>query len=688
MRRSTFQASFQSWCGHNLVTGACVGLAASALNVAMLWSKRELGLLALAGVLVSVATGALVLWLLGVVTAPLAALRRGLLLASLLHGLGTALLAGLLCSSVLLRALTGGYVTLGAIEFGMNAERHVIGAALGPFLGWTMGLGAGALAVMIGAAWLAHRRSASGAHAGLGRIGLLGAPAVVILGVVPPLAVEGLSAHSPELAFVASLDEGAQALPGLGFEHFHVTRGAAPKPGPELGRAERWQHSAQRAPGERPNVLLMMLESVAVGHLGYAGYPRNTSPNLDRIAQSSLRLRRAWTTATHSNYAQMAILSSLFPRRGSGLDVYQRLDYPRVLLHDVLHVLGHRTATISSQDEQWQGMARFQQTGTPTHFWHSPDFDGEHIDTGAELVVPDASTVDRALAWIGEQRGEPWALYLNLQMTHFPYRLPPDASHPFQPTAPIRDDFSYVDWSARDREVVVNRYDNALRYVDAQVGRLYAELERLDQLGDTIVVITSDHGELFGEHELVTHGRSLYDAEARVPLLVHWPKRLPAADVYEPVSHLDILPSLLELMGVAPHPAFQGKSFASARAELDEPPGIYMNIQGLRSADALVCWPWKLVADRTARKLMLFELAQDPAERDDRAGRDVRIAAEMYRSLRAQMVAQVAYHKPKSKDRTQRFAPRLLPCPALPGTPRAEVRPETAPAPPATARSN
>jgi arylsulfatase A-like enzyme len=688
MRRWRIQGSFRTWCGHNLVTGAVVGFVAGALNVTVVWSKAGLSLPPLASVPVSIAAGALVMWLVGVVTAPLAGLRGARLLAVALHGLATALLACVLCASVMVRALTGGYVTLGAIEFAMNAERHVMGAALGPFLGVTIGLIAAVLVVLLGAAWFAHPNRRPAAHDALGRAGLFGAPAFVILGVVPPLAVEGLSAHSPELAFVESLDDGAQSLATLGPELSFQSRTPATKLGPELAAGEQWKQSAPGASSDRPNVLLLMLESVSVKHLGYAGYPRDTSPNLDRIAQSSLRLRRAWTTATHSNYAQMAVLSSLFPRRGSGLDLYQRLDYPRVLLHDMLHQLGHRTGTISSQDEHWQGMLRFQQTATPTYFWHSSDFRGPHVDTGAELVVPDAHTVDHALDWIGERGAQPWALYLNLQLTHFPYQLPPGAPAPFRPIGPIRGDFSYVDWSAKDREVIVNRYDNAIRYVDAQVGRLVAELERRGQLDDTIIVITSDHGELFGEHDLVTHGRSLYDAEARVPLLVRWPKRVRAADVYEPVSHLDILPSVLDLMGVSPHPAFQGKSFVSPRAELDAPAGIYMNIQGLRSADALICWPWKLIADRTARRLVLHNLEQDPDERDDRAGRDVGVASEMFRSLRAQMLAQVAYHKPKNKQRSQRFAPRLLPCPALPGARQADVRADEAPTAPGAARSN
>ena len=78
---------------------------------------------------------------------------------------------------------------------------------------------------------------------------------------------------------------------------------------------------------------MIMLESVTPRHMSSYGYARKTTPELDRLARDGLRWRRAWTTATHSNYAQMAVISSLFPRRGYGLDQYTRLDYPRLLWH-------------------------------------------------------------------------------------------------------------------------------------------------------------------------------------------------------------------------------------------------------------------------------------------------------------------------------------------------------------------
>jgi hypothetical protein len=121
--------------------------------------------------------------------------------------------------------------------------------------------------------------------------------------------------------------------------------------------------------------------------------------------------------------------------------------------------------------------------------------------------------------------------------------------------------------------------------VDQQIGRLRQYPERSGQLDRTLWVITADHGELLGERGIVTHGRSLHEGEARVPLLLHWPRGLQPRDEYEPVSQLDILPTVLELIGVPPHPSFQGTNFADIAPHQQAGAAILINIQGLRSAE-------------------------------------------------------------------------------------------------------
>lgn len=623
---------------------------------------------------VSTATGAFLLLAAALLSFPLLAWRAGRVAAVLLSSAAGVVFAASHVGSSVVRALSGEFLSRGALDFVLGGGWHLLGTIAAGYWPFVMGLlsVAGLVAVALG---LSTLRELRGAPRRVPHAAWLAAPVALALSAgAAVLSVPELMQHSPEAALAASLLPTPMEPPldpSASGRAAETT--AAVADGARLSERERWSIAVRNAPRPKANVLLLTLESLSIGHLGYFGYERPITPNLDRVAAKSLRLRRAWSTATHSNYAQMAILSSLFPRRSGGLDTYRRLDYPRVLLHDVFHELGHATATISSQDETWQGMLRFQQTGTPTHFRHSSDHKGPHIDIGSELVVQDQVTADLALEWIGQQGDRPFSIYVNFQSTHFPYRLARGTPAPYQPIDVTRGRFNYLGYPDHDRQAVVNRYDNAVRYLDEQVGRLERGLERLGKLDDTIWVITSDHGENFHDHGQVTHGRTLFDSEARVPLLIHWPAKLEPADELEPVSTLDILPTILDLMGLPPHPAFQGRSFASHSTDTAERPAIFMNIQGFKSADGIVCWPWKLIVDRGARTSHLFDLEHDPEELHDLAPREPDVAERLRGTLNAQMSAQLAYHRKGSAGLGEHFAPRLLSCPVLPETERADV---------------
>jgi arylsulfatase A-like enzyme len=310
-------------------------------------------------------------------------------------------------------------------------------------------------------------------------------------------------------------------------------------------------------------------------------------------------------------------------------------------------------------------MLRFQTTTTPTAFFHAKDHTGPLLHTGTEQVVPDHLTAERVERLIRGSHAEPWGAYVNFQMTHFPYQLPNGVIGPYSPANPDPKRFRYLGYPRSDLRRARNKYDNALYYVDQQVGRLYRALSETGQLDTTILVITSDHGEQFLEHDMVTHGRSLYEVEARVPLLVHWPKLIEPTVSDAPVSHLDVLPTLADLLQVAPHPSFQGESFAAPDLINPKEKAIFLNIQGMLSAEAIVCWPYKLIRSRRRRTPELYNLAKDPDEQDDLYHPGSALVKRLRKLLRAQMRAQLRYHHPNNKElRDERFAPRLLTCDA------------------------
>jgi len=616
-------------------------------------------------------------WVLGAITLPLLSRPAGRRMAR--GFVATVLTIGLVCHmvGVGIRILSGTHFTLPALAYCLSSWQHFAHAGVWGYARYTLPIIL--TCILFGGAVVRRLRAVNSATEPARRrerelfgqgAGVLGVAAIALLAPLSPYTTRGLLTALPELAFLDSILDAPrqEALDADGEQ-----RVAQALESPPLQAGAIWSARVESAGAPKQNVLVVTLESVSARHVGYQGYrgddDRDVTPNLDRIASRSLRARRAWTTATHSNYAQMAILSSLFPRRGSTLDMYQRLDYPRTLLHDLAHEAGMQSGTISSQDESWQGMLRFQQTGTETYFLHSPDFGGKHLDTGTELVVPDQVTAGRVVEWTTERRDEPWALYVNLQATHFPYMIPDDAPRPFAPHD-VEGTFNYMHYALEERDRVINRYDNALSYVDAQLGLIEQGLRDAGQLDRTVWVITSDHGELFHEHGMVTHGRSLYDAESRVPLLVHYPDGLPPGDVDAPVSHIDILPTVTDLMGIEPHPSFQGSSFLPDQLG-SERAAVLLNIQGWKHAQAAVCWPWKLIVNASDGETQLFHLERDPGEETNLMGTDAGgVSAELRRLLTAHMVAQQRYHSTETSYRSRQYAPRMPSCPALP---RAEV---------------
>lgn len=587
---------------------------------------------------------------------------------------------------LIVRVVSGSFLTVGAVHFALASRQHFARAAVGEYRGWLVLFSVLAVGLSVAfAAWLlpARQRRGTWRFAAWRPAAAAAATALILTALFVRRGdlpfTRGMFRAAPLLALASSADGGTAIAERVLPDERVVVQVAYARglihPGPPIDAGRVWraaasQRNAQRVP-EMPNVLFVMLESVSPRHLGFGGKARPVTPEMDRLAGGGLRLRRAWTSSTHSNYAQPAALSALFPYRRTTLDQYQRLDYPRVLFHDLMFQLGYDTAMISSQDETWQGIERFQTTATPTFHRHAPDHPGPYIDTGTERIVPDELTVDLVLTWLSEPRDRPWALYLNLQTTHFPYTIPDDAKRPYQPSEPDRSSYTYVGYPDSELPKVRNRFDNALSYVDQQVGRLRQYLEDTGEFEHTLWVLTSDHGELFGEHDMVTHGRTLFDAEARVPIVLFWPGVIEPADSYEPASHLDILPTLSELLGVPPHPSFQGRSLAQPGTRTGPQSAVFMTIQGWRYADAIVCWPWKLIVERATGRLLLFHLERDPPEVDNLVDAHPTITARLGQILDGQLRAQLDYYDADTDARKTRFAPRLSACPELPRIPRA-----------------
>lgn len=416
------------------------------------------------------------------------------------------------------------------------------------------------------------------------------------------------------------------------------------------------EYLASARPSSTPNVFFIMLESVSWNHYGFMGYARqDITPSLDALARNSLIFPRTYACANHSNYSQTSVHSSQYPLRSTHLDQFEKIDYPKVMLFDILSAAGYQTAFISAQNEEWQGMKKFIFSNTELqYFLHSKDELGLNI--GIETKIDDALVATRALEYLETRDPEkPVFLYMNFQRTHFPYDIPEEAPRPFQPCSTDHLDFGFINYDRQHIDHVVNKFDNALVYTDRQVGAFIDYLKVNNLYENSLIIVASDHGEAFYDHGYPTHSTSLYDDQIRVSTIIKQPGQQTSEVRDDAISLIDINPTILEILGMPNHPNFQGQPI------LKNPRNDYIYIlsHGIIKAMGVVDYPWKYFG--SSKELpRLVNVETDPAESLDLSAEYPGKVEELQQAIEHFRQQQLYYYQYISPhERSQYYPPRL-----------------------------
>lgn len=302
------------------------------------------------------------------------------------------------------------------------------------------------------------------------------------------------------------------------------------------GAAAWWL--AGRSPAPAPmNVVLITLDTLRADHLGAYGATTVRTPHLDRLASQGVVFEQAMTTAPLTLPAHSSIMTGHFPPKHGVRDNGGFFLGPEQLtLAEILTERGYQTgATVGAfvLDSKWgldQGFAIYQD-----------DFDLTNVKAMSLASVnrPGNEVDDLALKWMDTVTDQRFFAWLHLYDPHAPYISP----------EPYRSEYRG------------HPYRGAIAFTDAQVGRVFAYLEERGLADNTIVIVTADHGEGLGEHGEETHGFFVYESSMRVPLIVHAPGRgLTPRRVSQPVRTVDILPTVLDLLGTTPPEPIEGVS--------------------------------------------------------------------------------------------------------------------------------
>jgi arylsulfatase A-like enzyme len=424
------------------------------------------------------------------------------------------------------------------------------------------GAAAGGLALALPLAW-----QASTLHAAAWLLLPLAALAVGVAGVARP---PGSLARAGALLGVGALALGVAARP------------SPPRYPPPAGAGR---------PG--PSVVLVVLDTLRRDHVSLYGYARPTTPHLDAWARDALVFEEAsaassWTLPSHAS------LFTGLPPRSHGAHGYrgQRPDSNVTALppsHETLAERARRAGVatgavvanpylLSPELGIAQGFETYELLKPRRGARFLPSerllrrLAPAQLDRVAWPYVRAPFVTDRAVAWLRAHAQRPFFLFLNYMDVHRPNRQPPDAVVPWEDEIDVPGFYPRLQevlegepLDPRLRRSLVNAYDRELRALDRELGRLLDFLAESGLGERTTVIVTSDHGEYFGEHAMIDHMMGLYAEVVNVPLLVKGPGIAPGR-VRRPVQGVDVFPTVLEGLGLDPSGAHAGVSLLRARS--------------------------------------------------------------------------------------------------------------------------
>jgi arylsulfatase len=373
------------------------------------------------------------------------------------------------------------------------------------------------------------------------------------------------------------------------------------------------------------NVLLVVVDALRADHLGCYGYARPTSPGLDARARQGVLFESVTSAAPQTVPSVLSLWSSLYPHRHGNqyfrgtrsFRVPKRDVRPRVpdgipLLATELRAAGYRTGAVVTNP--WLA----------TEFGFDRGFERYvHLDRNRRArnrrARDHARAGDvnrRALHLLREWRRERFFLYLHYMDVHSPYDPPPRARELFDPGLGryVYDNGPAPDLEPEDLARTRALYDAEIRGLDAHLSWLHRRLRLLGLLDRTIVVFTADHGDEFHEHGGLGHGTTLHRELVRVPLVV-WHPSLTPRRVTAPVASVDLMPTLLDLVGVPVPPERDGVSLARLLRGEATPPRDRILLSELGRVKAVRRGTHKLIRIRRGDdRTVAYDLARDPQE--------------------------------------------------------------------------
>ncbi|MCX7598919.1 MAG: sulfatase-like hydrolase/transferase [Armatimonadetes bacterium] len=408
----------------------------------------------------------------------------------------------------------------------------------------------------------------------------------------------------------------------------------------------------------RPNIVLLGIDSLRADHMSCYGYHRLTTPHIDRFAATGTLFENAFSPyiPTTSGYASMLSGMDVFSTQVVALRHKGAMRPEIRTLAEILREEGYETVSVGFEgNPASRGFDKYLNFAGWGSWKEGRSPKAENLNA---VAIPE---LDRLAS-----KSRPFFLFLRHMDPHAPY-LPPApfermfyhgnecdpnnrSMDPVMSFKPFCDFFaSWMPPGITDKDYVIAQYDGAVAYMDASIQTIFTALETKGILDDTIVVITSDHGETLYDHECYFDHHGLYDCTLHVPLIIRYPSKVPAGLRIRGYNrHQDLVPTLMELAEIETDIAFDGESLmqmvrgekASLECEFYITECTWMRKHGWRTPQ------WKLIVAlepdfHFKPPVELYNLVEDPEENNNLAEAE----PEVVKFLKARMNAWIKKRK-------------------------------------------
>jgi len=389
---------------------------------------------------------------------------------------------------------------------------------------------------------------------------------------------------------------------------------------------------------ERPNILLISVDTLRADHVRAYGYSRDTTPWMDYFAGNAFRFTNLVSASSWTIPAHMSMLTGLYPSVHQTIHFTLKLDDKITTLAQVLKKNGYYTAGFASN---FMLESRY---GFGKGFDYYDDFTVTRATENEKVeFARTAPLLNKVvLGWLKTNYRKRFFLFVHYFDPHYAYNPPPPYDTLFDPGYKGKVDGCHIETlkpniARKDLKHVVSLYDGEIRYTDGYIGALLKELETLGINEKTLIILTSDHGEEFFEHGGTRHGETLYNEAIRVPLIIKLPGSHKPAVINTLASDVDLMPTICDYVKATPPQGMQGKSLLPAMngtAE-EERPYVFseVTIDLFKTTEAIVSRDYKFICHLNTGTRELYNLANDPGEKRNLIKVEQGKAVELEREL-------------------------------------------------------